>query len=72
MSKILFTILGIVIAAIGGVIAYRALYVEPSAAIVITENEVREVQNYGRVIGGSALLVVGAALAIFSATRRVK
>jgi hypothetical protein len=72
MSKILFTIIGIVIAAIGGVIAYRALFLDPSHAIVITSSEIREVPNYGRVIGGSALLVVGAALAIYSATRRTK
>jgi hypothetical protein len=72
MSKLLFTIIGIVIAAIGGVIAYRAFYLEPSEAIVITSSEIREVPNYGRVIGGCALLVVGAALAIFSATRKAR
>jgi hypothetical protein len=64
------TIVGIVIAAIGGVIAYRALFLEPSTAVVITSSEVRELPNYGRIIGGVALLFAGAAMAIFTATRK--
>jgi uncharacterized protein YxeA len=72
MSKILFTIIGIVIAAIGGVIAYRAWFLDPHAAIVITETQIKEVPNYARVMGGCALLVVGSALALYSATRRTR
>jgi hypothetical protein len=68
--RILSIIFGIVIAAIGGVIVYRALFLEPSAAVVITENEVRELPNTARVVGGIALLAVGAALAFFAARRR--
>ncbi|MGH9882860.1 MAG: hypothetical protein ACRD6N_15590 [Pyrinomonadaceae bacterium] len=67
--KLVLTILGIVIAAIGGVIAYRALFLEPSAAIVITNSDVREVPNYGRIVGGMVLFVGGAALAFFAAVR---
>ena len=63
-------IFGIVIAAIGGVIAYRALFLEPSSAVVITETDIREVPNTARVVGGVALLAIGAALAFISARRR--
>ncbi len=63
-------IVGIVIAAIGGVIAYRALFLEPSSAVVITETEVRELPNTARVVGGMALLAIGIALAFFGARRK--
>jgi hypothetical protein len=68
--RIIGIILGILIAAIGGVIAYRALFLEPSAAVVITEAEVRELPNTARVVGGIALLAIGAGLAFFAARRR--
>ena len=68
--RILGIILGIVIAAIGGVIAYRSLFLEPTAAVVITETEVRELPNTVRVVGGIALLAIGAALAFLAARRR--
>ena len=67
--KIIFLIVGLLIAAAGGVIAYRALFLEPSAAVVITETDVRELPNTLRVAGGIAMLVVGAALAFFGARR---
>ncbi len=64
-------IAGIVLAAIGGVIAYRALFLEPTAAVVITSSgEVRDLPNYARIIGGSLLLVLGAAMAFVAATRK--
>lgn len=68
--RIIAIIFGIVVAAIGGVIAYRALFLEPSSAIVITETEVRELPNTFRVVGGIALLAIGATLALFAASRR--
>ncbi|MFN2511787.1 MAG: hypothetical protein ABR568_10135 [Pyrinomonadaceae bacterium] len=68
--RILGIIFGIVVAAIGGVIAYRALFLEPSSAVVITETDIREVPNTARVIGGMVLLVIGAAVAFFAARRR--
>ena len=68
--RILGIILGIVIATIGGVIAYRSLFLEPTAAVVITETEVRELPNTVRVVGGIALLAVGSALAFLAARRR--
>lgn len=70
MVRGLLTIGGIVVAAIGGVIAYRAWFLEPSAAVVITETEVRELPNTLRVAGGLALLIIGAAVAFFAARRK--
>ncbi len=70
MPKAIVTLLGIVLAAVGGVIVYRALFLEPSAAVVITEGQVRELPNYARVAGGTALLIVGAATAFLAARRK--
>ena len=70
--KVVLTIAGILLAAIGGVIAYRALYLEPAAAVVITNTDVREVPNTMRVVGGLALLVGGATLAFLSARKRAR
>ncbi len=63
-------IFGIVLAAAGGVLAYRSYFVEPRAAVVITETAVREVPDVARVAGGLALFAAGAALALFAALRR--
>ncbi|MCM3873538.1 MAG: hypothetical protein ND895_22875 [Pyrinomonadaceae bacterium] len=68
--RIIGIIFGIVISAIGGVIAYRALFLEPSAAVVITETEVRELPNTARVVGGIALLAAGAIVAFLVARKR--
>ena len=68
--RILGIILGVVIAAIGGVIAYRSMFLEPSAAVVITETEVRELPNTARVVGGIALLAIGIGLAFLAARWR--
>jgi hypothetical protein len=68
--RYLIVAVGIVLAAVGGVIAYRAYFLEPSAAIVITSNEVRELPNYTRIVGGCALLIVGALTAYFAGIRK--
>jgi hypothetical protein len=60
------------LATVGGVITYRALYVEPKSAVVITDTDVRELPNYTRVVGGALLFVAGTALALFAATRKRK
>jgi len=62
-------IFGIVIAAVGGVIAYRAFFLDPSSAVVISNTGVREVPDTFRVLAGMVLLIVGAAIA-FTAARR--
>lgn len=68
--KIVATIFGIVIAAVGGVIAYRAYFLEPSAAVIITNTDIREVPDYFRIVMGLVLLIVGAAMAYTAALRK--
>jgi len=52
------------------VIAYRAYFLEPSTAIVISERGVRELPNTYRVVEGLALFALGAVMAFFAARRR--
>lgn len=70
--KVILLIVGILVATAGGVITYRALYIEPRSAVVVTETGVREIPNQARVIGGALLFVGGSALALFAATRKVR
>ena len=71
--KALLLIIGIMLATVGGVITYRALYVEPRSAVIITDaGDIRQLPNYGRVVGGALLFVGGTALALFAATRKPK
>jgi hypothetical protein len=65
--KIVLIILGILFGTAGGVIAYRALYIEPRSAVLITNSEVKELPDYKKVVGGSLLLISGAAVAFFAA-----
>lgn len=64
--KIITSLVGILLAAIGGVLAYRALFVVPRAAVVITETSVREMPDIWRILTGIALLLAGACLAFFA------
>jgi hypothetical protein len=64
--KILGYIIGITLGAIGGVILYRALFVLPPSGYVVTESHVREIPKTAHLIGGFALLIIGAAVAFFS------
>jgi hypothetical protein len=70
--KAFLLIVGIIVATGGGVIAYRALYIEPKSAVVITETGIRQIPNQARVVGGALLFVGGSALALFAATRKIK
>ncbi len=72
MLRAIVTIFGIVLAAVGGVIAYRALFVEPSAAIILSERGVRELPDTFRVVEGTVLLIVGGAIAFTAALRKPK
>lgn len=65
-------ILGIVIAAVGGVIAYRAFFVDPSSAVVISNEAVRQMPNTLNVVEGIVLLIVGAGIAFASAVKKPK
>lgn len=68
--KTLLLILGILVATAGGVITYRALYVEPKSAVVITETGIRQIPDQARVVGGALMFVGGSALALYAATRK--
>ena len=70
--RIVLLIVGILIATAGGVITYRALYVEPKSAVVITETEIRQIPNQARVVGGALMFVGGTALAFFAAVKKTK
>jgi hypothetical protein len=69
IMRVALIIVGIFLAAAGGVIAFRALYIEPTSTVVITSEEIRELPNYTRVVGGALMLLVGAAVAFLAATR---
>jgi hypothetical protein len=70
--KTLLLFLGVLVATAGGVITYRALYIEPTSAVVITETGIRQIPNQARVVGGALLFVGGSALALYAATRKTK
>ena len=70
--KSLLLIVGILVATAGGVITYRALYVEPRSAVVITDSGIRQIPDQARVVGGALLFVGGSALALFAATRKIR
>lgn len=70
--RALLLIVGILVATAGGVITYRALYVEPKSGVVITDSGIREIPDQARVVGGALLFVGGSALALFAATRKIR
>jgi hypothetical protein len=70
MFRLVLIIFGIVLGAVGGVIAYRAFFLEPAASIVISNEGVRELPNTFRVVGGLALLIVGALLAFMAGVKK--
>ena len=71
MARVIAFIFGVIIAAAGGVIAYRALFVHPSADFVITNTgAIHEVQNWWKAAGGILMLLVGAGIAFLSGRRR--
>ncbi len=72
MLRAIVVAFGIVLAAVGGVLAYRAFFVEPSAAFVISNEGVRALPNTVRIIEGMVLLIVGAAIAYTAAIRKPK
>ncbi len=66
-------LIGVVLAAVGGAVAYRALFLDPSPAFIVTDaGRVREMPDMLRVLGGLALLLLGAAIAFFGALWRRK
>ena len=72
MLRAFVIIFGIVLAAVGGVIAYRALFLEPASAVVISSKGVRELPDTFRLVEGIVLLIVGAGIALTTALRQPK
>jgi hypothetical protein len=72
MLRAIAIILGIVLAAVGGVIAYRAFFLDPASAFVISSKGVRELPDTFRVVEGIVLLIVGAAIAFTAAVRKAR
>ena len=70
--KTILLIVGILVATAGGVITYRALYLEPKSTVISDDGNITQVPNYTRVIGGALLFVGGSALALYSVARKVK
>ena len=70
--RALLVIAGVALAATGGVIAYRAAFVAPHAAVIINEasGHAREVRDVWSIAVGLILLCAGAALAFLAARRR--
>ncbi len=67
--RIVAIIIGVVLAALGGVIAYRAAFLEPNAAVVVTDRDVREVPDMLRLVGGISQHLAGTATAFCAAHR---
>ena len=72
MFRAIAIILGIVLATVGGVIAYRAFFVDPSAAVLISNEATRQLPNTRNVAEGIVLLVVGAGIAVMAALRKTR
>jgi hypothetical protein len=72
MLRVVALILGLVIAAWGGVIAYRVLFLEPSATAVLNTSTgaISEYPNMLRVTLGLLMLVGGTCIAFFASRRR--
>ena len=69
-ARAIIILVGLALAAAGGTVAYRAAFVEPSTAIVISEEGIDERPNTPRIVGGLALAFLGAGLAFYAARRR--
>jgi hypothetical protein len=70
--KTVALILGLAVAAWGGVITYRALFLEPGATAIINTGTgaVHEYPNLSRVVIGLLMLIVGICLAFYAARRK--
>ena len=68
--KTLLLIVGILLATAGGVITYRALYLEPKSAVISETGSIRQIPNQARVVGGALMFVGGSALALYAAIKK--
>jgi hypothetical protein len=70
--KVIALIIGIAVAAWGGVILFRALFLDPSGTAVINESTgaIRQYPNLSHVIIGTVMLIGGACTAFFASRRK--
>jgi uncharacterized membrane protein len=69
--RLVALIFGIIVAVAGGVMAYRALFIEPVAGVVITDaGSVHELKDWWRASIGILMLLIGAAIAFYAARRK--
>jgi hypothetical protein len=70
--KIVALILGLAVAAWGGVIMYRALFLEPGATAIINTGTgaVHEYPNLARVTVGLIMFIIGSCIAFYAARRK--
>ncbi len=70
--RIVALILGLAVAAWGGVLAYRAFFLEPSSTAIINTSTgaLHEYPNLLRVTLGLIMLIGGACIAFFAARRK--
>ena len=68
--RIVLFVAFILLAAVGGVMIYRAVFLDPSTAVVVTETHVRELPSISRIVLGAILLLIGAGAAFFSIKKR--
>jgi hypothetical protein len=70
LTRAIVVFVGVALAAVGGVVAYRAAFVRPPSEVVISDEGVHELHDRPRILGGLALLFAGAGLAFYAARRR--
>jgi hypothetical protein len=70
--KVLLLIVGMIVATAGGVVTYRALYLEPKSAVISETGSIRQIPNQARVVSGALLFIGGSALALYAATRKIR
>jgi hypothetical protein len=71
MFRIIALIVGLAIAAWGGVIIYRAIFIEPGiTAVTESTGAVHQYPNLLRLASGIIMLICGACAAFFAARRK--
>lgn len=68
--RALAIIIGILLGAAGGVIAYRAHFLAPDTTIIVSEDGITRIRNIVWVVAGVVMFLAGAGIAFFAALKR--
>lgn len=68
--RALAIIIGLLMGAAGGVVAYRAYFLAPDTTLVVSEDGITRLDNTAWVVAGLALFLAGAGVAFFAALKR--